>query len=141
MNIYLDANVLITVLNKEYPDFSNCARVLSLTENTKFKLFTSPLCLGIAWYFSSKKSGETLAKKKINQLVNHLSITVDDETTVKKSLSNPKIKDIEDGFGYYSAIQSKCKCIVTANKKDFYFSEIEVLNAEEFLEKYFFRRG
>lgn len=139
MNVYLDANVLITVLNKEYPDFSNCARVLSLGD--KFKLYTSPLCLGIAWYFSAKKSGETLAKKKITHLVDHISITIDDEITVRKSLSNPKIKDIEDGFGYYSALQSRCKCIVTANKKDFYFSEIEVLNAEEFLEKYYFKKN
>ena len=44
--------------------------------------------------------------------------------------------DIEDGFEYYSAVDAKCTCIVTYDKRDFHFSEVEVLDAEEFLLKY-----
>ena len=39
MKIFLDANVLISVLNNEYPLFTYSARVLSLADNKKYKVF------------------------------------------------------------------------------------------------------
>lgn len=133
MNVFLDANILVSVLNKEYPQFPDCARVLSLANNPKYQLCTSPMCLGIAWYFSEKKSGSKLAREKITELIRHISITDINETMVKKAIANKKVNDLEDGIQYYSAIGNKCKFIITADKKGFYFSEIDVLNAEEFL--------
>lgn len=41
------------------------------------------------------------------------------------------------GLEYYAAVESGCICIVTGNKKDFYFPEIEVLDSKEFMQKYF----
>ena len=49
---------------------------------------------------------------------------------------NKKIYDFEDGLEYYSAIENKCKIIITENIEDFYFSDIEVLPAKAFVEKY-----
>ncbi|MEO8067334.1 MAG: hypothetical protein ABI599_06545 [Flavobacteriales bacterium] len=54
----------------------------------------------------------------------------------ERALTNVKITDIEDGFEYYSAVDAKCSCIVTYDKRDFHFSELETLDAEEFLLKY-----
>ncbi|MBL7933363.1 MAG: twitching motility protein PilT, partial [Bacteroidia bacterium] len=48
-------------------------------------------------------------------------------------MHNKKIHDLEDGLQYYSALGSNCKYIITENKDDFYFSEIEVLNSFDFL--------
>jgi len=55
VKVLLDANVLISVLNKEYPLFTFSSRILSLTDAKKQQLYTSPLALAIAFYFSSKK--------------------------------------------------------------------------------------
>jgi hypothetical protein len=49
---------------------------------------------------------------------------------------NKLIGDFEDGLQYYSALGSKCKCIVTQDVGDYYFSDIEVLPVELFLLKY-----
>ena len=68
MRIFLDANILVSVLNKEYPLFTYAARIISLADNKKFTVFTSPLCLAIAFYFVEKKSGTQLAKQKIKLL-------------------------------------------------------------------------
>ncbi len=136
MRIFLDANILVAVLCNEYPLFTSCARVLSLSDNAEFKVYTSPICLAIAFYFAEKKNGNQLARKKIALLSEKLSITSVDETSVRKTSENKSIKDFEDGLEYYSAEDSDCRCIITQDKKDFYFSEIEVLNAEEFLLKY-----
>ena len=137
MKVFLDANILVTVLNKEYPVFTSAARILSLADNSRFELFTSPLCLAIAFYFSSKKSGIEMAKKKIALLASRIAITKTDETTVKQTIKNKKINDFENGLEYYSALDAGCKVIITEDGGDFYFSEIEVIDCNGFLNKYF----
>ena len=83
-----------------------------------------------------KKHKSKIAKSKIKILSNHISIAPNSNEAVLKCLQNPSIHDFEDGLEYYAALESKCDCIITENKSDFYFSEIEVLNCEEFCKKY-----
>ena len=137
MKVFLDANILVTVLNKEYPVFTNAARILSLADKSSFELYTSPLCLAIAFYFSGKKSGIEMADKKIELLVSRISITKTDETTVKQTINNKMINDFEDGLEYYSALDAGCNVIITEDGGDFYFSEIEVIDCNGFLNKHF----
>jgi predicted nucleic acid-binding protein len=139
MKIFLDANVLISVLNKEYPVYSYSSRILSLADNSKFRLFTSPTCLAIAFYFSEKKSGTRAAKNKMQLLVSKVDIAPMDKSTVINVFKNSAINDFEDGLQYYSALNAKCSCIVTEDLKDFYFSTLEVLNSKDFLTRYVLR--
>ena len=136
MRIFLDANVLVTVLCNEYPRFTYCSRVLSLCDNPKFEVYTSPICLAIAFYFAEKKNGHELAKKKIILLSEKIKIAAVDESIVRKATTDKSISDFEDGMQYYAALNAKCKCIITQDKDDFYFSKLETLTAEEFLLKH-----
>jgi len=135
MKVFVDANILVATLNKEYPLFTWSSRILSLNQSQNVRLFTSPLCLAIAFYFSGKKCGAKMAKQKIDLLCNHIAITSVNEEITKNTLMNQKIHDFEDGLEYYSAIDSKCDFIVSEDRKDFYFSEIEVVDCEEFLQR------
>ena len=136
MKIFLDANILVAVLNKEFPLFEHAARILSLTDNPRFEVSTSPLCLAIAFYFSSKKSGEPLAKKKIEMLSSKIQICNMTAAAVSKTIQNKNIHDFEDGLQYYSALDADCKAIITENGADFYFSDIVVSGSETFLKEY-----
>ena len=136
MRLFLDANILVSVINKEYPLFTFTSRIISLADNSRFTLFTSPVCLAIAFYFAEKKYKSTSAKKKIQILCDHINIAATDKKIVLQSLNNPAVNDFEDGLEYYSAIENKCDCIITEDIKDFYFSKIEVLSSENFFEKY-----
>jgi predicted nucleic acid-binding protein len=136
MKIFLDANILVAVLNKEYPLFSNAARILSLSGGKDFEVFTSPICLAIAFYFAEKKSGTASARKKIALLVSHINVSPTNKEAVLKTVSNKKIIDFEDGLEYYSALESGCQAIVTEDQSDFHFSEIEVISCRGFLDKY-----
>ena len=136
MKIFLDANIIVSVLNKEYPLFTYTSRILSLTDHPKFTVFTSPVCLAIAFYFAEKKYDTASAKKRIEVLCNHINIAATDKNTVIQSLRNPAINDFEDGLEYYSAVATKCDCIITEDIGDFYFSKIQVLGSEAFFEKY-----
>jgi len=136
VRIFLDANILVTVVQNEQPRFGACARLLSLADKRGFQIYTSPLCLAIAFYFAEKKGGKKLAKRKLVLLAEKLKITVMDGASVGSAVQDKKVEDFEDGLQYYSALRSKCECIVTYDKGDFYFSELELLDAEEFLLKY-----
>ncbi len=137
MNVFVDANIIVAVLNKEYPLFSMAARILSLHKKRNILIFTSPQCLAIAFYFSSKKSGEAVAKKKIDILCRNIHITTLNENLCQQAIRNAKIHDFEDGLEYYSALHESCSFIVTENQEDFYFSEIPVVNCEQFLLEHF----
>jgi predicted nucleic acid-binding protein len=136
MKVFLDANVIISVLNKEYPLFTYSARILSLSRKNNFEIYTSPLCLVIAFYFALKKSGEMKAKQKIIILMEHINLTTINEDIARKAAKNQQIHDFEDGLEYYSALEKSCEVLITENKEDYFFGETEVLNCEEFFTKY-----
>jgi predicted nucleic acid-binding protein len=130
MKIFIDANILVSVLNHEYPLFNYSSRILSLADYTNYQIFTSPISLAIAFYFSEKKSGRKLAKKKLEVLCDKVQSTLFDQEIVQSAIHNPKILDFEDGLEYYSAINSGCDIILTEDKNDFYFSDLPVLNSQ-----------
>lgn len=137
MKLFLDANVLVSALNREYPVFSYSSRILSLSNSSRYKLYTSPLCLGIAFYYAQKKNRST-ARNKIALLASHLHVTGMNQQTVTACIRNKQIHDFEDGLQYYSALESGCTAIISEDGGDFYFSEIKVLRSREFMERYVF---
>jgi predicted nucleic acid-binding protein len=139
MKIFLDANILVAVFNKEYPLFSLAARIMSLQDDKHFSIFTSPVCLAIAFYFAEKKNGSALAKKKISLLASQILIAPTGSVEVNQTIRKKQIIDFEDGLEYYSALNAGCHVIITEDAGDFYFSEIEVLDCRQFFEKYFQR--
>ncbi|WP_318343989.1 PIN domain-containing protein [Flagellimonas baculiformis] len=133
MKVFVDANVLVAVLNRQYPLYAHAARILSLADSSKYKVFTSPICLAIAFYFAEKKSGTQKAAEKISILSHKLQIATADVSVVRKTVANPAIDDFEDGLEYYSALLSGCEIIVTEDVTDFYFSEIPVYDCRAFV--------
>lgn len=136
MKAFVDANVIVAVLNKEYPVFTHAAKVLSLADSRRFHLYTTPLCFAIAFYFSCKKNGAAVAKEKMKILADKLKIAEIKQQDVWNAANNKKIEDFEDGLQFYAAKNAGCSAIITENVSDFYFSDIEVLSAEDFLIKH-----
>jgi predicted nucleic acid-binding protein len=137
---FADANILVSVLNKEYPSFTHTSRILSLKDKARVRIFTSPICIAIAYYLAEKKQRGT-AKHKLKALCQHMEIAESSRTSVQSAFSNPAVHDLEDGLQYYAALEAGCNCIVTEDKKDFYFSKIEVLSSEDFYERYMLRKS
>jgi predicted nucleic acid-binding protein len=132
MKLFLDANVLVSVANQEYPLFRFSSRIISLIDNPAYQVFTSPLCLAITYYFAEKKHGASKALSKVRIISSKISITTIDQNAVMQTLQNPKIHDFEDGMEYYSALTSGCDIIITEDLDDFYFSDIPVKTCEAF---------
>ena len=137
MKVFLDANILVTVLNKEYPLFSFASRIMSLQDDKRFSIYTSPVSLAIGFYFAEKKIGTDTALKKISMLASRILITSSGTAEVKLVIANKKILDLEVGLDYYSALNTGCEVIITEDTGDFHFAEINVLNCKQFIELYF----
>ena len=131
--LFVDANVLVAVINKEYPVFSKAIRVLSLADHPQFQLFTSPLALAIAFYFAEKKSGTKSALSKIRLLQEKLHIASCGKSEVEATVQNKKVLDFEDGLQFYAAKHAGCTMIITEDTADFHFADIPVLNSEDCL--------
>ncbi|MEJ7826752.1 MAG: PIN domain-containing protein [Segetibacter sp.] len=140
MKVFVDANILVSVLNKEYPLFTYTSRILSLAGSADFKIYTSPVCLAIAFYFAGKKYKSAKAKEKISLLCEHIEIAEATKSSVQKALKNKSVLDFEDGLEYYSAEESTCTCLVTEDINDFHFAKMEVLTSEAFFLKYMKRK-
>lgn len=139
MRIFVDANILVSVLNKEYPLYTYSARVLSLADRKGVHLFTSPVCLAIAFYFAEKKSGAITAKKKIGLLCEKIGVAVHTKEDIANITANSSIEDFEDGLEYYAALREKCQYIVTNDVDDFYFASITVCRPDTFIRDYALR--
>lgn len=135
MRCFLDANILVSVLLKEYPLFTYTARILSLS-SMKYKMFTSSASLSIAFYFAEKKFGTTEAKKRIGIFLEHIHVSPCGEEEAQLSIKNKKVLDFEDGLEYYSALSEKCDVIITNEVKYYQFSSIEVMKPQDFWLKY-----
>jgi predicted nucleic acid-binding protein len=136
MRFFIDANILISILNKEYPSYVYTTRILSLTGHKRYTFITTSVALAIAYYFAEKKHGHSIAKKKIDTLSNHIEIADCGKRETTFALQNKQVHDFEDGLQYYAALHSKCSCIITNDIEGFYFSEMEVMRPESFLNKY-----
>lgn len=135
MKIFLDANILVSVLNKEYPVFTSAAKVMSL-QNNVFHLFTSPVCLAIAFYFAEKKHGTQVAKRKISLLLQHIDVAGCGKKEAMIAASDPRVLDFEDGLEYYAAKNAGCSVLITEDTDGFYFADIPVCTAEDFLKNF-----
>ena len=134
MKIFLDANILISVLNHEMPTFTYSSRILSLPHfDSKFKICTTPICLAIAYYFAEKKCGSKRAIEKMDLLTQNVEIVTIGQKEVNQVNSNKKIYDYEDGLQYYASLNAGCDLIITENLKDFFFSDIPVYTSKEFI--------
>lgn len=137
MKLFVDANVIVSVFNRELPVFPYSSRVLSLSQfDKKYSLATTPICLAIAFYFSEKRCGSAKSLQKIKTLTQHVEVlTVGSEENLAV-YSNPMIKDYENGLQYYAARHAGCDYIITEDRNGFYYSEIPVCTSREYLLNY-----
>ncbi|WP_367916193.1 type II toxin-antitoxin system VapC family toxin [Leadbetterella sp. DM7] len=137
MKLFVDANVIVSVLNHELPVFPYSSRILSLSQfDRKYILATTPICLAIAFYFSEKKCGQVRSLQKIRMLTQYLEVLTVGSEENQAVYSNPMIRDYEDGLQYYAARHAGCDYIITEDKKGFYYSEIPVCTSREYLLNY-----
>lgn len=131
--VFLDTNIVIDFLGERQEFYEAAAKVLSLADKKKIKIYTSPTSISNSYYLLSKFEGTRAVLEKIRKLKLICSISIMDDEVIEKAI-NSDFKGFEDAMQYFSAIATKCDIIITRNERDFRTALIPVMNAKSFLE-------
>ncbi len=133
---FVDSDVILDLLAKRAPFFSDAARLFTATENGALQLHTSPLVFANVHYILRKSLGGVQARNvlmKLRKLVAVLNISEHDIDCALASDFN----DFEDAIQYYCSINSGISTLLTRNVKDYASaSSIIVCTPAEFLASY-----
>ena len=131
--IFLDTNIIIDFLGEREVFYEPAAKIMTLADRKKIKIFTSPSSISNSYYLLSKYENTKTALEKIRKFKVLCSISMMDDEVVEKAI-NSDFKDFEDAMQYFSALASDCDLIVTRNEKDFKNAMIPVMNGESYLQ-------
>lgn len=131
--VFLDVNIVIDFLGERDNFYKPAAKVLTLADQKKIKVYTSATSISTTYYLLTKYENAKIALEKIRRFKMLCSIAIMDDEVIEKAI-NSDFKDFEDAMQYYSAIASNCDLIITRNEKDFKNALIPVMNAESYLQ-------
>ena len=132
-SIFLDTNIVIDFLGEREGLYEPAAKIMTLADHKKIKIFTSPTSISNTYYLLSKYENTKIALEKIRKFKVLCSISLMDDEVIEKAI-NSDFKDFEDAMQYFSALASHCDLIVTRNEKDFKNAMIPVMNGESYLQ-------
>lgn len=133
MKIFLDTNFIIDWLfREEYK--SSCVMLLEKGDNLGYKFAVSFLSLANLAYIA-RKQPKNLLYGNLQKICNLFEIVPNNKQHILQAIKLDAY-DYEDALQYTFAIDAGCQCIISRNEKDFYFSEIPVMSASDFLNKF-----
>ncbi len=130
--LFLDTNVILDLLAERNPFYDSIAKLVTLAESKKLTVVASPLSFTTVEYVLTKIESAELVLVKLRKFKILCNVCEVNAEIIEKSL-NSKFKDFEDAVQYFTALQSKCTFIITRNGKDFKFSALPIMTAEEYL--------
>lgn len=129
-NIFWDTNLLLDLLVR--PEFSNLANIIIQRGKERgITICISFLSLANFAYILRKNNRDELFGF-LRFLCKNFKVLKNDSDNILKAMDIDAI-DFEDAIQYETALEGNCECIITRNKKDFYFSQIPVYTPEEFI--------
>lgn len=130
--LFLDTNVILDLLAERDLFYEPIARLVTLADQQKLKLFTSPISFTTVEYVLAKSESRKSAIAKLRRFSIICKVGDTNQETVDKSL-NSDFSDFEDAMQYFCALQAECDVIISRNASDFKKSSIPVMTADEFL--------
>lgn len=124
--IFIDANVLLDVLNKANDLHKTSILFFNHLIKQQKEICCSPTSFAIVYYFLSKgiKNKDRL-NNTTKEFFSIFTFTREDKIVMDKVLASG-FTDLEDALQYYSALDAKVDVIVTKNYFDFTASLIPV---------------
>jgi predicted nucleic acid-binding protein len=130
--VFLDTNVILDLLAQRNPFYESIAKLTTLADQKKIVLVTTPLSFTTVEYILKKTDNSEIVINKLRKFKIICEVCAVNEKIVEKGL-NSNFKDFENSIQYYSAVEAKCSIFITRNGKDFKYSSLSILTAEEYL--------
>lgn len=133
--LFLDTNVVIDLLGERLPFYEQAAKIATLADKGKVKIYVSALTYSTVFYILERYEETEIVKEKMRRF-KVIAATADlTNAIIDKGLAS-KFSDFEDALQYYCADKESCDIIITRNCKDFKESVIPVLSPDEYLKRF-----
>jgi predicted nucleic acid-binding protein len=132
MKVFVDTNVLLDVLAKREPFYSDSARVWSLAERGKIEGLVSVISFNNVYYIVRKMASRKSADRAL-YLMRDVFTPVPLDTQILNQAIDSDFGDFEDAIQFHSAIRSDASYLVTRDISHFPTSDFSILAPAEFL--------
>ena len=132
MRILLDTNIILDVLLKREPFFTNAQKILSAAEYDEIDECVSASAITDIYYIANRSLKDKTATgnliKNLLTVVNVLPVTV---AEIENALDLPW-SDFEDAVQYSVALFNDIDGIITRDKSGYNLAELPIWNVEDF---------
>lgn len=131
--LFVDTDIIIDLLAKREPYFDDTAKLFTLAEEDRIKLYSSAISFAAVNYVLLKEKQPSEAKLILRQLKMIVKIANLNEEIVSLSANDLNSMDFKDALQYHSALYNRMDFFITRNLSAFKKSQIPVMTPEQFL--------
>ena len=137
MKVYLDTNILLDVVEKREPYFSDSYKVFMKSAKREIEAIVGASSVTDIYYIASRNCKDS--KQALNYIIDLLNVvaSVDTKAIDLQEAINLKFPDFEDAVVASTAKREKADYIITRNTDDYQISPIPAINPSDFLKKHF----
>ena len=134
MKVFLDANVLIDVVQNRIDFVETSSKVLQLGLDGECELCASDITFTTVSFYARKNRTQEQLYEVLQSLRGFIDVAPSGKIAIDWALQQ-KSKDFEDSVQYYTALRSGAEYIVSRNVRDYPYNDIPVVSPIEFLKK------
>ncbi len=132
MKAFVDTNVLLDVLAKREPFYTDAARIWSLAERGRIEVQVSVISFNNIYYIVRRVAGRQDAEKAI-RLMRNVFTPVPLNAQVLSQAIDAGFSDFEDAIQFHSAVFTDASFFITRDVGHFPTAAFPVLSPMEFL--------
>jgi predicted nucleic acid-binding protein len=130
--VLIDINIILDVLQKREPFYTNSAHLLALVEAGRVEGYVAAHSITTLFYLIKKDRSSAEARATITGLLQFIKVAIVDQSTLEQAL-NLDYRDYEDAVQMISGLQLKADCLITRNARDYQPALVPVVQPVEFL--------
>ena len=134
MKVFLDANILIDVVQNRIDFVETSSKVLQLGLDGECELCASDITFTTVSFYARKNRTQEQLYEVLQSLRDFIDVAPSGKIAIDWALQQ-KSKDFEDSVQYYTALRSGAEYIVSRNVRDYPYNDIPVVSPIEFLKK------
>jgi predicted nucleic acid-binding protein len=133
MKALIDTNVLVDGVFAREPFYSDAKRIFQLVRIGKIEGYVSVQSLKDIFYISGRSYKKVNSFRLIEDLMAFFHIIGVTDEDARMAIAS-KIEDFEDGLLAFSAARNGIRSIITRNNKDYYNSDMVVINPKDIVD-------
>jgi predicted nucleic acid-binding protein len=132
MNALIDTNVIVDVLTRREPFFSDSVQVLDKAERGVYTAWLCATTVTTIFYLVRRHLGPDETIKRLRDLTAICMVAPVNQSVIESALES-NFQDFEDAVLNYAARTVAADCIVTRNESDFKHSSLLVYSPSQFV--------